>query len=274
MEQPRDDTTVGTTGRGTNSPVSSPAASRFAGQRNDYAARNVDTGALISTSGSAASGSSDSSSVGGGQAGTTSLGNAAGGSAIGSGSSPGSSPAGSASGGSQSPSLFSIAQTGTLRLFISVPQTYQNSIHVGQIAQVQAHELPGQIVTGKVTRTAGALDAASRTLVTEIQINNASGLLRPGMFAQVLLRVPHPGSAVLIPDPALVTNAGGTQVILVGPNRKLHFQPITVGRDFGQVIEVMSGLRSGQQIVANPSDNLHEGQTVQTTPAPKPAAQP
>ena len=81
------------------------------------------------------------------------------------------------------------------------------------------------------------------------------------MFGQVRLRVPHPSGALLIPDAALVTNAGGTQAVIVGPDNKLHYQPITVGRDFGQVIEVLSGLRPGQSVVGNPSDSLHEGQS-------------
>ncbi len=229
-------------------------------------ARNVDTGAFISTSGGAAGGSGDSSSVGSGAAGTTALGNAAGGSAVSGGSSPG----GSGSGGSgQTPSLFSIAQINTLRLYINVPQTDAGMVRVGQTAQVGVRELPGKTFLGTITRTPGALDAASRTLVAEIDLNNQQGTLRPGMFAQVRLRVPHPSGDVLVPDPALVTNAGGTQVILVGQNRKLHFQPVAVGRDFGQTIEITEGLKAGQQIVANPSDSLHEGETVQIAPLEK-----
>lgn len=227
-------------------------------------ARNVDTGALISTTGGAAGG--DSSSVGNGGAGATSLGNAAGGSAVGGGSSPG-------GGGSQSPSLFSLAQIDTLRIYLSVPQNDAGTVRVGQQAQVSVRELPGQTFTGAVTRTAGALDAASRTLVSEVRLANPRGILRPGMFAQVRLRVPHPTGALLVPDPALVTNAAGSQVIVVGQDNKIHFQTVTTGRDFGQVTEVLSGLQAGQQVVANPSDSLHEGETVKTQPAPPPPKQ-
>ena len=227
-------------------------------------ARGVDTGALISAGGSGGSGG-DSSSVGNGVAGATSQGNAASGSTAGSGSSPG--------GGSGSPSLFSIAQIDTLRIFINVPQNDAGVVRPGQQAQIQVRELPGKTFTGVVARTAGALDAASRTLVTEIHLANPGGILRPGLFAQVKLRVPHPGGGLLVPDPALVTNASGSQVIVLSQDNKVHFQPVTTGRDFGQVIEVTSGLKAGQQIVANPSDSLHEGETVKPTQAPPPPKQ-
>ncbi|MBV9849888.1 MAG: efflux RND transporter periplasmic adaptor subunit [Armatimonadetes bacterium] len=231
-------------------------------------ARNVDNGALISASGSVTG--TDSTTVGSGAAGSTSLGNAAGGNATGSGSAPGGGTSGSTAGGGTPTSLFSIAQLGRLRIYISVPQAYVDNVRPGQTAQVLVRELPGKPFLGRVARTAGALDAATRTLVTEVDVANPQGLLRPGMFGQVRLRVPHPGGALLIPDSALVTNAGGTQAIVVGRDSKLHYQPITVGRDFGQVIEVTSGLQPRQQVLANPSDNLREGQAVHAQPAPPP----
>lgn len=226
-------------------------------------ARNVDTGALIGSSGSP-SGAGDTSSVGSGAAGTTASGNAAGGSAVG-----GSSPGGS-SGSTGTSSLFSLAQLGTLRLYLNVPQTYLGVVGVGQQADVEVREMAGRKFKGIVTRSAGAFDAASRTVVTEVHLANPNGALKPGMFAEVHLRVPHPGGAVTIPGTALVTNAGGTQVVLVGQDDKIHFQPITVGRDFGQTIEVTQGLRAGQQIASTPSDSLHEGLKVKAVKAKPP----
>ncbi len=226
-------------------------------------ARNVDSGALITTAGGPSSG--DSSSVGSGAAGTTSQGNAAGGGG-GNASSPGATSSASSS------SLFSEAQVDKLRFFVSVPQTYLGIVSVGQQVQVTVSETPGQIYRGIITRTAGALDASSRTLVAEVQLSNKSGALRPGMFAQATIRVPHPASAVLIPGPALVTNASNTQVLLVDKNNKLHFQNITVGRDFGKVLEVTQGLNVGQKVVVSPSDSLTEGETVKVAP-PQPAGQ-
>jgi multidrug efflux system membrane fusion protein len=233
-------------------------------------ARNVDNGALISAGGTVSDTGSDSTTVGSGAAGSTSQGNAAGGSALGSGSSPGGSPTGSSAVSGNPTSLFSIAQINTLRIYISVPQTDADVIRPGQTAQVLSRDLPGKPFLGKVTRTATALDPNTRTLVTEVDVKNPQGLLRPGMFAVVRLRVPHPGNALLMPDSALLTLAAGTQALVINRGNKLHYQTITVGRDFGQVIEVLSGLRPGEQIVANPNDNLREGEVV----SPKAAAPP
>ncbi len=234
-------------------------------------ARSVDTGALISTSGGPAGGNGDSSSVGGGAAGLSAAGNAASGSAIG-GSSPGGASSGRSAGGGAS--LFSLAQTGTLRIFINVPQTYIGVVGVGQTADVAVREMPGRKLKGRVTRTAGALDAASRTLVAEVRLDNRDGALKPGMFAEVHLHVSHPGSAVLIPGSALLTDSAGARVVVINPDHTLHFQQITVGRDFGKTIEVTQGLRASQQIAASPSDSLHEGQKVGVQPAPPPASKP
>ncbi len=229
-------------------------------------ARNVDTGALIGTSGSPSGGGGDSSGVGSSAAGATSSGNAAGGSTLGGSSS------GSGGGSTGTSSLFSIAQLGTLRLYLNVPQTYLGVVTVGQQADVQVREMPGRKFVGTVTRSAGAFDAASRTVVTEVHLANPDGALKPGMFAEVHLRVPHPGGAVTIPGTSLVTNAQGTQAVLIGPDGKVHFQPITVGRDFGQTIEVTQGLRAGQQIASTPTDSLREGQKVKAVRAkPQPA---
>lgn len=227
-------------------------------------ARNVDTGALIATSGSPSGGSS---AVGDSTAGTSSLGNAASGSAS-AGSSPSTTPG--SNGSAQSASLFSLAQLGVLRIYLNVPQTYLGVVGVGQQAKLTVKEMPGQTFTGTVTRSAGALDAASRTLVTEVRLANPTGALKPGMFAEVHLRVSHPGSAVTIPGTALITNASGTQVALVGGDGKVHFQPVTVGHDFGETIEVTQGLQAQEQIISTPRDSLHEGQKVKVNKA-KPA---
>ncbi len=223
-------------------------------------ARNIDTGALISTTGGPVGGGD---SIGGGSAGTTTQGSAAGGSGA-SGSAPG---AGSSS---SSPSLFSLAQINTLRFYVSIPQTYLGIVGVGQPVQVTVQEAPGRIFRGTIARTAGALDPSSRTLVAEVRLNNRDGALRPGMFAQATIKVPHPFGSVVIPGPALLTNAQGTQVLLVGKDNKVHFRSITVGRDFGKVIEVTSGLSVGDQVISSPSDSLTEGETVKLAPPPPP----
>jgi len=231
-------------------------------------ARNIDTGALITAGGGSSGG--DSASVGSGNAGATAQGNAAGGSASGTGAAASSTSSGSAGGAPSS--LFSIAQTNNLHIYLNVPQTYADVVRPGQTAQIVMREVPNHPFVGRIVRTAAALDTATRTLVSEVRLPNAGGGLKPGMFAQVHLRVPHASGDLVVPDAALITNAGGTQVLLVGKRNTLHFQPITVGRDFGTTIEVLSGLKAGQAIVANPSDTLHEGEKVHAiaaAPAPQ-----
>jgi multidrug efflux pump subunit AcrA (membrane-fusion protein) len=219
-------------------------------------ARNIDNGSLISASGTP---TGSSNGVGSSSAGTSTLGNAASGSA-------------SSTSGGGSTSLFSIAQLATMQVYISVPQYYAGVVQVGQTASVSVDELPGKIFTSVIKRTAGAFDPASRTLVTEVSLNNPGDVLRPGMFATVHLRLPHPGGNLLIPDSSLVTGAAGNQVVLIEPDSTIHFQPITLGRDFGQVIEVTSGLQMGRQIVASPPDSLLDGEKVTVQPLQTPPA--
>lgn len=232
-------------------------------------ARNIDNGALITAGGGSSAGGGDSTSVGTGTVGATTQGNAAGGSTTGAGGTT--SSTGSASSGGAPSSLFSIAQTNNLRIYLNVPQTYANVVRVDQNAQVVVREVPGHPFIGHIVRTSSALDAATRTLVSEVRLPNTNGQIKPGMFAQVHLRLPHPSGALVIPDSALLTNAGGTQVLTVTPQNTVHFQPITVGRDFGKTIEVQSGLKAGQTVVANPADSLHEGEKVHAIAAPPPA---
>ncbi len=220
-------------------------------------ARNVDAGAFISSSGGPLGGGG---SVGDASAGASTQGAAASGNPLGGGSSPG--------GGGQSGSLFSLAQTNALRVYVNIPQTYIGVVSAGQPVDITVQELLGQKFKGTISRAAGALDPSSRTLVSEVRLPNPNGTLTPGMFAQVHLHIAHPPGAVIIPGGALVTSADGTQVILVDKNSKLHFQRITLGRDLGKTLEVTQGLSVGQQIVATPSDDLKEGQTVKTAPAP------
>ena len=215
-------------------------------------ARNVDDGALISSGGSAASGSGATTNIGSPSAGATAIGNPA----------SNASSSTSSSGGGQPTSLFSLAQMDQVRVYVNVPQAYVGSVQVGQTANVSVREIPGKVLHATIRRSAGALDPASRTLVVEVRLGNRNGLLRPGMFAEVHLQLPHSGGAVIVPDTALVTNAGGSQLVLVDSDSKIHFQPVTVGRDFGQVMEITSGVHPGQEVVVSPSDALQEGEKV------------
>jgi len=158
--------------------------------------------------------------------------------------------------------LFRIAQTSTLRTYVNVPQTNASSIRVGQPAHLSVSNLPGRTFTGTVTRTAKALDPNSRTLLVEVQVPNADGALLPGMYAQVDFSNSRPDPPVVIPSDALIVRADGTQVAVVGPDHTVHMHKIVVGRDYGDRLEVLSGLQTGDSIMTNPGDSAREGAQV------------
>lgn len=155
--------------------------------------------------------------------------------------------------------LFRIAQTGTLRAYINVPQSDANSIRPGQPARLTISNLPGRHFQGAVARTANALDPTTRTLLVDVRVPNPDGALLPGMYAQVDLSSPRIDPPVLAPSDALIVRADGTQVALVRPDQTVHFQNIEVGRDYGDRIEVLSGLHEGDTLIPNPPDSVREG---------------
>ncbi len=168
--------------------------------------------------------------------------------------------------GSPQTNLFSIAQSGVLRIQIHVPQAYAVDIHNGQSAEIEVRERAGHPVIGRVVRSANALNADSRTLLTEVQVDNRSGTLLPGMYADVKFTLPSGRNVVLIPADTLVVNGQGTRVVVVSPDQKLHFLNVEVGRDLGAQVEVLHGLQGTEQLVANPSDALVENQAVHAQP--------
>ncbi|HEV3334543.1 MAG TPA: efflux RND transporter periplasmic adaptor subunit [Bryobacteraceae bacterium] len=164
--------------------------------------------------------------------------------------------------------LFRIAQTNTLRTYINVPQTNASSIRPGQPAHLSVTNRPGRTFAGTVTRTSNALDPNSRTLLVEVQVPNSDGALLPGMYAQVDFSSSREDPPVLIPSDTLIVRADGTQVAVVRPDHTVHMQKIAVGRDYGDRIEVLSGLHEGDSIMTNPGDTAREG--VQVTPVATP----
>ena len=167
--------------------------------------------------------------------------------------------------------LYRIAQTGTLRTYVNVPQTNASSIHTGQPARLSVTNLPGRTFIGTVARTANSLDPTSRTMLVEVQVPNVDGALLPGMYAQVDLSSPRANAPLLVPGDALMVRADGTQVAVVRPDSTVHLQKIQVGRDYGDRIEVISGLEMGDRIIANPGDSAREGVKVDPVTADKAA---
>jgi RND family efflux transporter MFP subunit len=161
--------------------------------------------------------------------------------------------------------LFRIAQTDRLRTYINVPQADAASIRPGLAATIILPDMPGRKFSGRVTRTSNALDPTSRTLLTEVQMDNPGGILMPGMYAQVDLAVPRTDPPLVIPGDTLVMRSDGPQVAVVRPDGIVHFTKIQLGRDFGSSLEVLGGLDEGQQLAVNPGDAVREGVKVKAT---------
>ncbi|HEY2589003.1 MAG TPA: efflux RND transporter periplasmic adaptor subunit [Tepidisphaeraceae bacterium] len=158
--------------------------------------------------------------------------------------------------------LFEVSQVDTLRVFVSVPQVFAANVKPGLAAQVMVRGGLESPVTATVARTADALDPATRTLLTEVDVPNKSHMLFPGEFVYVTFKVPPAGTRWNIPATALIFNSDGTQVMLVGPDNKLHLRQVTVGRDFGDTIDIQAGLSGADTVVEQPDVSLQNGQLV------------
>ena len=158
--------------------------------------------------------------------------------------------------------LFDIARVDPLRVYVSVPQAYAPNIKAGMKANVTLQEFPGQKFLGTVVRTAEAIDPATRTLNTEVDVPNKDGKLLPGSFGQVHFATGTSVPRITIPVNAMLFRAEGPQVAVVDKDGKVHLRPISIGRDFGATLEILGGLEVSDQIIINPSDSLEEGQKV------------
>jgi RND family efflux transporter MFP subunit len=158
--------------------------------------------------------------------------------------------------------LFRIAQTDRLRTYINVPQADSTSVRVGQTAQLKIPDLPLKTFTGTVTRTANALDPATRTLLAEVQVANEGGLLLPGMYSQVSFSTPRKEPPLIIRADALVVRGDGSHVAVVGDDNVVHFKQVQVGRDYGDQLEILGGLEKGEKVVISPGDVVRENAKV------------
>ena len=155
--------------------------------------------------------------------------------------------------------LYRVAQMGTLRTYVNVPQSNASFIHAGQTARLTVANLPGKRFTGTVVRTSNSLDPSSRTLLVEVQVPNDGGALLPGMYAKVDLNNTRTDSPLLVPSDCLVVRPEGTHVAIGGPDGIVHLRKIEIGRDYGDKLEIVSGLEEGDTIIENPGDNAREG---------------
>ena len=166
--------------------------------------------------------------------------------------------------------LFTLTQTDPLRVYIYVPQAYSQLVKPGQEVSITQAELRGQVFRGTVARTAGSIDAATRTMQVEIQLPNRDGLLLPGAYVQAALPLAA-SKALVIPANTLMIRSEGTLVAVVGADGRIKLKLIKVGRNYGQTVEVIDGVSATDQLVLNPSDSLGEGDTVTVVPAAREA---
>jgi RND family efflux transporter MFP subunit len=158
--------------------------------------------------------------------------------------------------------LFNLAQTDPIRVYVSVPEVYSPSIHVGLGAFLEVTQYPGQNFQGRVVRTAEAIDPSTRTLLTEVDVPNRNAQLFPGGYSQAHLQVKVNAERLQVPVNALLFRSEGLRAVVVDADHKLHLRPLTIGRDFGTTLEVLQGLHANDWIVLNPADSLEDGQTV------------
>jgi RND family efflux transporter MFP subunit len=169
--------------------------------------------------------------------------------------------------------LFLLSQTDPLRVYVNVPQAYAQLVRAGQSAVVTQAEVRGRNFTGQVARTAGSIDTATRTMQVEIALPNRDGALLPGAFVQVELAAAASG-ALTIPANAMIVRGEGVLVAKVDAGGTVQLQPVRLGRNYGDSVEVVQGLQGNETLVLNPSDSLSAGDKVQVvidakTPGPK-----
>ncbi len=165
--------------------------------------------------------------------------------------------------GTTAKELFEIEQTSVLRVYTNIPEAYGHLAVPGQAAMVQFASTPDQKIKGTLTRTAKAIDPASLTLLTEVDVPNADGKLFPGGYAQVYFDFTTSHPSLVVPGNTLIFRAQGTQVGVVDSKTHLvHLENIKIGRDLGNRIVVVDGLEASDQVIVNPSDSISEGAEV------------
>jgi RND family efflux transporter MFP subunit len=157
--------------------------------------------------------------------------------------------------------LFHIAQPGVLRVYVNVPEEYSPQTRAGLTAELKLNEFPGRMFTGKLVRTADAINYTTRTLLVEVDVNNPSGELLSGAYAEVHFKIPGQVSTYILPVDTLLFRKEGLNVTIV-ENGKAKLVPVTPGRDFGDSIEIVSGLQGNESVIMSPPDSIVTGEIV------------
>lgn len=164
--------------------------------------------------------------------------------------------------GNTTQEMFRIANTDRLRLYVSTPEEYSRATTAGLRADMTLVEFPGRHFEARLARTSGAIDANTRTLLTEFDIDNRNGELKPGAFAEVHLKLATPGKAVLVPVGAILFRPEGPQVGVVEEGSKARLVPVALGKDYGNQIQIVTGLSETDSVIETPPDSLSTGMVV------------
>jgi RND family efflux transporter MFP subunit len=178
------------------------------------------------------------------------------------------------SAGNTATPLFKLASIGVVRVFVQVPQDAAPSIQLDAPATLNVREFPNEKFVGKIARTSGALDPATRTLSTEVRVPNGDGRLLSGMYAEVTLTLTSDRNVFELPATVLMTDAAGVRIATVGPDNRVHLQRIVIERDLGSTVQIASGLDGGERVVQVPGPELADGESVEplTPKVPPPSA--
>jgi RND family efflux transporter MFP subunit len=164
--------------------------------------------------------------------------------------------------------LFHLAAVGKLRVYISVPEVYATAIKSGEMVRLTLDAFPGENFTGTLVRDSNSIDLTSRTLRVEVDVDNPTGRLLPGAYAFVYLKLPSAAGAVTVPTNTLLFRGEGLRVAVVRDGL-VKLIPITIGHDYGSSVEVLSGLKTDDAVILDPSDSIMEGSTVKVAEAAK-----
>jgi RND family efflux transporter MFP subunit len=165
--------------------------------------------------------------------------------------------------GGASKELFRVAQIGTMRIFVNVPQSYVGAIRDGEKAELRVQELPGHVFQAVTQRFTHEVDATSRSMLAILLVANPRELLLPGMYATVRFAATRPVPALLIPGDALILGAKGTRVAIVDAENRVRLRDVRVGIDYGTEVEILAGLSPGDLVIMNPTDSVREGAQVE-----------
>ena len=157
--------------------------------------------------------------------------------------------------------LFHVSQTGTLRVYINVPQIDSRATRPGVKATLTLAEFPGREFDGTIVRTSDSIDTSTRTLLVEVDVNNRDGRLMPGAYAEVHMKLANDVKSLVIPVPAMIFRSQGLQVAVVQGN-KVRLVPISVGKDDGRIVEVTQGLTADDEVIQDPPDSIIDGEIV------------